>query len=90
MQAIKAYYDEGAFVPFEPIAIPKGSHAIVTILDFAISQSQDIDELSQDDDDFSVWHKRMKEVLALSMDEELPEIYFQRSKDMRVPLNFDA
>jgi len=41
-------------------------------------------------DDFSAWHKRMKEALALSMDEELPEIYFQRSKDMRPPLNFDA
>jgi len=54
-----------------------------------INQSQDIDELMQDDDDFSVWHKRIKEALALSMDEELPEIYFQRSKDMRSPINFD-
>ncbi|MCL2386055.1 MAG: antitoxin family protein [Defluviitaleaceae bacterium] len=89
MQAIKAYYDEGAFIPFEPVVIPKGSHAIVTILDFVINQSQDIDELTQEDDDFSVWHKRIKEALALSMDEELPEIYFQRSKEMRPPINFD-
>jgi len=41
------------------------------------------------DVDFSAWHKRMKEALAFSVDEELPEIYFQRSKDMRPPLNFD-
>ena len=86
MQAIKAYYDEGAFVPFESIEIPKGSHAIITILDFAINPPQDF---LQADEDFSTWHKRMKEALALSMDEELPEIYFQRSKDMRPPLNFD-
>ena len=89
MQSVKAYYSEGAFVPFEPIAIPKGSHAIVTILDFVINQVQITDELVQDDDDFSAWHKRMKETLALSMDEELPEVYFQRSKDMRPPINFN-
>ena len=82
MQAIKAYYHEGAFVPFEPITIPKGSHAIVTILDFLINQPQK--------DDFTAWHKRMQEALVLSMDEDLPEIYFQRSKDMRPPLNFDV
>jgi hypothetical protein len=73
VQAVKAYFDEGAFIPFEPISIPKGSHAIITILD----------------DGFSSWHKRMKEALALSMDEELNEKYFTRSKDMRPPLNFD-
>jgi len=42
-----------------------------------------------DNDNFFEWHKRMKEALALSMDEELPEAYFQRSKDMRPPLNLD-
>jgi len=89
MQAVKAYYSEGAFVPFEPVVIPKGSHAIVTILDFAISPPQDIGEYSQDYEDFSAWHESIKDALALSMDEKLPEIYFQRSKDMRPPLNFD-
>ena len=88
MQAIKAYYSEGAFIPFEPVAIPKGSHAIVTILDFVVNQTQ----LSDDplyDEDFQAWHKRMKKALSLSMDDELPEIYFKRSKDMKPPLNFD-
>lgn len=37
MQAVKAYYDEGKFIPFKSIEIPKGSHAIVTILDFPIT-----------------------------------------------------
>jgi len=41
MQAVKAYYDEGKFVPFQPIKIPKGSHAIVTILDFSIDGMDD-------------------------------------------------
>jgi len=89
MQAVKAYYTEGAFVPFEPVAIPKGSHAIVTILDFVITAPQDVDEIVPDNDDFDVWHKHIKEALALSMDEDLPEVYFQRSKDMRAPINFD-
>ena len=34
MQAIKAYFDEGKFIPFRPVRIPKGSYAIVTVLDF--------------------------------------------------------
>ena len=37
MQAVKAYFDEGKFVPFKPVAIPQGSHAIITILDFPIT-----------------------------------------------------
>jgi predicted DNA-binding antitoxin AbrB/MazE fold protein len=89
MQAVKAYYNEGTFVPFEPVVLPKGSHAIVTILDFAINQTQVANKLAQDDGDFSTWHKQMQEALALSMDDDLPDIYFQRSKDMRPPLNFD-
>jgi len=36
MQAVKAYFDEGKFVPFQSVAIPQGSHAIITILDFPI------------------------------------------------------
>jgi predicted DNA-binding antitoxin AbrB/MazE fold protein len=89
MQAIKAYYNEGTFIPFEPIMIPQGSHAIITILDFVINQEQHTVETMQENDDFYTWQKRMKDALALSMDEELPEVYFTRSKDMRTPINFD-
>ena len=63
--------NEGTFVPFEPVVLPKGSHAIVTILDFAINQAQATDEIIQDDGDFSSWHDQMQEALALSMDEDL-------------------
>ena len=89
MQAIKAYYNEGTFIPFEPVMIPQGSHAIITILDFVINQEQHINEPVQENDDFCTWQKSMKDALALSMDEELPEVYFTRSKDMRAPINFD-
>ncbi|MCL2197553.1 MAG: antitoxin family protein [Defluviitaleaceae bacterium] len=37
--AVKTYYDEGAFIPFEPVTIPKGSHAIITILDKLVKNS---------------------------------------------------
>lgn len=36
MQAYRAYYEEGKFVPFEPVKVVKGSQAIVTVLDFPI------------------------------------------------------
>ena len=41
MQAYRAYYDEGKFVIFEPVKIPKGSQAIVTILDFPFDEISD-------------------------------------------------
>ena len=40
MQAYKAYYDEGKFIPLEPVRVPKNSLAIVTILDFPINHIQ--------------------------------------------------
>ena len=39
MQAVKAYYDNGKFVPMQPVVVPKGSYAIITILDFPIDPS---------------------------------------------------
>jgi predicted DNA-binding antitoxin AbrB/MazE fold protein len=46
MQAVKAYYEDGKFIPYEPIAIPKGSPAIVAILDFAIVDAPAEDALN--------------------------------------------
>jgi len=43
MQAYRAYYDDGKFIPFEPVKIEKGSQAIVTILDFPVKDVQDDD-----------------------------------------------
>jgi len=37
MQAVKsyrAYYNDGFFIPYEPVAIPKGCQVVVTVLDF--------------------------------------------------------
>ena len=33
MQACRAYYEKGRFIPFEPLEIPEGSQAIITVLD---------------------------------------------------------
>jgi predicted DNA-binding antitoxin AbrB/MazE fold protein len=33
MQACKAYYENGRFVPLEILKIPEGSEAIITVLD---------------------------------------------------------
>ena len=49
MQAVKAYYNGDTFTPFRPVKIPKGSHAIITILDFPINDahiSNDLDDVS--------------------------------------------
>ncbi|MCL2204863.1 MAG: DUF104 domain-containing protein [Defluviitaleaceae bacterium] len=44
MQVVKsyrAYYDEGIFIPYEPVTVPKGSQAVITILDFAFDAARD-------------------------------------------------
>ena len=48
MQAYKAYYDEGKFIPVEPVKIPKGSQAIVTVLDLPIKKVQESEETSEE------------------------------------------
>ena len=80
MQAVKAYYEEGKFIPFKPIKAPNGSHAIVTILDFPI----DIETVSPHESRIE-WLNRLHEAVDLSMDEEMPHI--PRSKEMCLPIN---
>ena len=39
MQAVKtyrAYYNDGLFIPYEPVTIPKGCQVVVTVLDFLL------------------------------------------------------
>jgi len=79
MQAVKAYYDDGKFVPFQPVIIPKGSQAIVTILDSTFDTRSNESRIE--------WLNRLEAAIELSMDEELPDWAFQRSKEMRMPLN---
>ena len=43
MQAVKAYrayYDDGLFIPYEPVTIPKGCQVVVTVLDFLVEDTQ--------------------------------------------------
>ena len=37
MQACRAYYADGRFIPLEPLDIPEGSQAIITVIDFFCS-----------------------------------------------------
>ena len=88
MQAVKAYYDEGKFFPLQPVKIPKGSRAIITILD-----------PPTDDDPFLYdrgvasresrleWLSRLEAAIDQSTDEDLPDWAFERSKEMRPPLD---
>ena len=88
MQTIKAYYDEGKFIPFHPVSIPNGSHVIITLLDMPASEVSSTDNsVAATNESREQWLMRLHEALDLSMDEELPDVYFQRSKDMRPPIN---
>ena len=88
MQAVKAYYNGDTFTPFKPVKVPKGSHAIVTMLDFSISETQ-LQNNTKDVPNESriVWLNRLEAAIDLSMEEELPDWPFQRSKEMRSPLD---
>ena len=47
MQTVKtyrAYYDDGLFIPYEPVIVPKGCQVIVTVLDFLIDGTQPSEE----------------------------------------------
>jgi len=47
MQAVKsyrAYYDDGLFIPYEPVTIPKGCQVIVTVPDFLSGDAQELNE----------------------------------------------
>jgi len=77
MQAVKAYYNGDTFTPFKPVKIPKGSHAIITILDFPINDAAVSNEL----DDMSIRQiEVMRQFIAESdsCDEPIPA--FERLK----------
>ena len=45
MQAVKsfrAYFDDGLFIPYEPVTIPKGCQVVVTVLDFPVENVQEL------------------------------------------------
>ena len=47
MQAYRAYYQDGHFVPHEPVTIPDGCEAIVTILSFPSKETTQNDGMSE-------------------------------------------
>jgi len=75
MQAVKAYrayYNDGLFVPYEQVVIPKGSQAIVTIIDFPIETAQKPDRPdSVSRRQIEAMHRFREEVS--SNDEPVPE-----------------
>ena len=40
VKAYRAYYDDGLFIPYEQVTIPKGCQVIVTVLDFLAEGTQ--------------------------------------------------
>ena len=73
MQAVKAYYNGNTFTPFKPVKIPKGSHAIVTILDVPINDASNLSEL----DDVSIRQiEAMRQFITESdsCNEPIPEL----------------
>ena len=86
VQTIKSYYDDGKFVPFEPVSIPKGSHVIITVLDFPTPV---LPTVSKDDTaagtTLNSWLNRLHAARTASMNEEVT--YIPRSKEIRPPIN---
>ena len=88
MQAVKAYYDDGKFIPTQPVKIPNGSQAIVTMLDFPIYERIPIQNSATKNGEARMeWLNQLEMAIDLSQDESLPDMYFQRSKEMRPPLD---
>ena len=82
MQAVKAYYDEGKFIPIQPVRLPKGSSAVITIFDFPIAETE-----SAVDETRIEWLNQLREARELAKDEDLPDWPFERLKEMRPPIN---
>ena len=82
MQAVKAYYDDGRFVPVDPIKLPNGSSAVITIFDFPIVEVKPIKNESRIE-----WFNRLSEARELAKDEDLPDWPFERSKEVRPPID---
>jgi|GEM_PF-930691 len=81
---IEAYCDEGKFIPFQPVRIPNGRRAIITILDSPI---QDANDVTVSDESRMEWLKRLSEARELAKDEHLPSWPFERSKELRPPID---
>ena len=78
MQAYRAYYSRGQFVPLEPLKIPEGSHAIVTVLDFSTKEVQQVVETDDVCRRQAEAMRRFRDEIR-NCDEPIPEV-FERVK----------
>ena len=80
-QAYEGYVEDGQFYPKEmPIRLAGRFRAVLTVLDVP-TQTETNPQLRME------WLNRLEAAVALSVDEELPDWPFERSKEMRPPLD---
>jgi predicted DNA-binding antitoxin AbrB/MazE fold protein len=74
MQAVKAYYDEGKFVPLGLGKLPEGTQAIITVLDEPL---QGIEERLKAFDDLC-------KAIDDAVDEEMPPLEPIRFREVEI------
>ena len=80
-QAYEGYVEGGQFYPKEiPLRLTGRFRAVLTVLDVPVQAN--INPSSRME-----WLNRLEAAVALSTDEELPDWPFERSKEMRPPLD---
>jgi len=82
VQAYEGYVEGNRFYPTEkPLSVSGRFLAVLTVIDAPVQvenrQAQRME-----------WLNRLEEAVANSSDEELPDWPFERSKEMRPPLDF--
>ena len=80
-QAFEGYVEGGQFYPKEtPIRLTGRFRAILTVLDVPAQTTTALSSRME-------WLNRLEAAVSLSADEELPDWPFERSKEMRPPLD---
>ena len=79
-QAYEGYVEGGRFYPKEiPIRFAGRFRAVLTVLDVPTQTEASASRME--------WLNRLESAVALSSEEELPDWPFERSKEMRPPLD---
>jgi len=81
VQAYEGYVEGGQFYPKDiPIRLTGRFRAVLTVLDVPVQTTTNSTPLME-------WLNRLEAAVALSVDEELPDWPFERSNEMRPPLD---
>jgi len=97
MQAVKGYLADGHFIPLDGAALPSYAQVIVVIEEI-LQKTEDTNPLNYVPDipiemteaehhARNEWLNRLRDARELAKDEHLPDWPFQRSKEMRPPIN---